>query len=327
MKSAPLFPRLLGDVGGTNARFGWQPHANAELQHIQTLPCSLHADLAAVIEAYLAQQHLPRPAAACIGIATAITGDMIKMTNLHWSFSIQALQKRLGLEQLLFINDFTALALALPSLPEQTKIRIGGLATTPFSAPMGLIGAGTGLGVSGLLPNGRKGWMPISGEGGHITLAASTQEEFQVIELLQRRYGHVSAERILSGHGLLELHTALDLLHGRPPLPELTSAEISRLALQSGDKPCLATLEMFTGFLGSVAGDLALTLGARGGIYIGGGIVPRWLGWFEQSSFRKRFDNKGRFSTYLQDIPVWVIQAGESPALQGAAQALDNACS
>lgn len=324
MESTLLYPRLLGDVGGTNARFGWQAHAQATLENIQTLSCAAFPSLANAMASYLEQSRLPQPAAACIGIATPITGDQVNMTNHHWSFSIKRLQQELSLQHLRVINDFTALALALPGLMPEQKTQIGGSHSAIQRAPIGLIGAGTGLGVSGLLPVGQQGWVPITGEGGHVTLSANTLEEFRVIEFITHRYGHASAERILSGQGLVDLHEARSLAAGMAFGPELHAAEISHRGLHAGDRHCLKTLDMFAGFLGSVAGDLALTLGARAGIYIGGGIVPRWLGWFEQSSFRQRFESKGRFRGYLQDIPVWVIQSAESPALWGAALALDN---
>lgn len=324
MKPAHLYPRLLGDVGGTNARFGWQSHGHAGLEFIRTLPCASSTSLADAIKQYLQLGGLPQPAAACIGIATAITGDMVNMTNHHWSFSIRELQQQLSLEYLHVINDFTALALALPDLRDDQKIRIGKACETMPRQPIALIGAGTGLGVSGLLPTGNTGWAPISGEGGHVTLAAGNEEEFEVITHLRNRYSHASAERVLSGQGLLDLHEALCTVRGRPWKPTSLAVEISNKALIHADEDCLATMNMFAGLLGSVAGDLALTLGARGGVYIGGGIVPRWLGWFEQSPFRYRFEHKGRFSDYLKAIPTWVISADDPPALWGAARALDN---
>lgn len=323
MSTNALYPRLVGDVGGTNARFGWQACKGAPLEHILVLPCADFADIALAIEAYLARAGQGHPAAACIGIANPVTVDQVRMTNHHWSFSIQALQQRLSLQQLKVINDFTALALALPSLPATQRRQIGGGAACARSA-IGLIGPGTGLGVSGLIPHGDKGWSSIAGEGGHITLAAQSLLEYQVIEHIRAQYGHVSAERVLCGQGLVDVHLALAAVGQRPAPADITPMDIVQRGLTQADAACLQTLDMFAGFLGSVAGDLALTLGARGGVYIGGGIVPRLLDWFETSSFRARFEAKGRFASYLAQIPVWVIQASESPALWGAANALDN---
>lgn len=323
MSTNTLYPRLLGDVGGTNARFGWQSHEGAALEHIHVLPCADYADIALAIEAYLALVGVGAPAAACLGIANPVTGDHISMTNHHWSFSIQVLQKRLALQKLKVINDFTALALALLSLPAEQRTQLGGQAPCAHSA-IALIGPGTGLGVSGLIPHGDTGWSAISGEGGHITLAAHSALEYQAIEHIRQQYGHVSAERVLCGQGLVDLHLALAAIQQQVVAEDLTPVYIVQRALTDKDPVCLQTLDMFSGFLGSVAGDLALTLGARGGVYLGGGIVPRLMGWFEYSSFRTRFEAKGRFASYLQKIPVWVIQASESPALWGAANALDN---
>ncbi len=316
------FPRLLGDVGGTNARFGWQANAQSGIEHVLVLPCAAHETLEAAIRTYLDLKRLPMPRAGALGIANPITGDVVRMTNHHWSFSISEMQRNLGLEQLNVINDFTALALALPSIPQDNLVQVGGTVAQAF-APKALIGAGTGLGVSGLMPTDTHDhWLAIAGEGGHVTLAAQTETEYRVIELIRQRYGHVSAERVLSGQGLVDLYLALRQLQKQPPVDVAGAAEITAWALQDKDPLAQQSIEMFAGFLGSVTGDLALTLGARGGVYLGGGIVPRWLGWFETSNFRERFEAKGRFSAYLKDIPVWVINASESPALWGASRSL-----
>lgn len=320
----PPYPRLLGDVGGTNARFGWQARAGAALEHIQVLPCAEHAHIADAIETYLARTGQGRPVAAAIGIANPVTGDQVSMTNHHWSFSIRELQTRLGLQRLVVINDFTALALALPDLRADQRVQVG--AGEPVArAPIALLGPGTGLGVSGLLPVGDDHWLPIAGEGGHVTLAGRSAREDQAIALIRQQHGHASCERVLSGQGLSDLHRALSQLQGAPQSPQLTPAEITSRALAQQDALCLDTLEMFTDFLATAASDLALTLGARAGVYIGGGIVPRLLPWFLRSGFRRRFEDKGRFSGYLSSIPVWVIQAPDPPALWGAARALDGA--
>ena len=319
---ADTFPRLLGDVGGTNARFGWQASPQSGIEHVLVLPCAAHETLEAAIRQYLNLKQLPPPAACALGIANPITGDVVRMTNHHWSFSISDMQRQLGLKRLNVINDFTALALALPSIPAENLVQIGGQMSQAY-APKALIGPGTGLGVSGLLPTDQSDhWMAIAGEGGHTTLAAQTETEYRVIEIIRQRYGHVSAERVLSGPGLVDLYLALRQLQKQAPIEVAGAAEITAWALQDKDPLASQSIEMFASFLGSVAGDLALTLGARGGVYIGGGVVPRWLGWFESSGFRARFEAKGRFSAYLKDIPVWVINAAESPALLGAARSL-----
>ena len=287
------------------------------------MPCAAHATLEVAIRTYLDLMRLPKPAACALGIASPITGDLVRMTNHTWSFSISEMQKQLGLTRLTVINDFTALALALPDISLESLVQVGGQ-SAPLLGPKALIGPGTGLGVSGLLPTHQNDqWVAIAGEGGHTTLAAQNEAEDRVIELIRQRHGHVSAERILSGPGLVELYGALRQLQKQAPLDGVSAAEITNWALQNNDPLACQSLAMFAGFLGTVAGDLALTLGARGGVYLGGGMVPRWLGWFERSPFRARFEAKGRYGAYLKDIPVWVINASDSPALLGAARSLN----
>ena len=318
------FPRLLGDVGGTNARLGWQATQSSGVQHVQVLPCADYPSLEVAIQTYLQQQNLPAPRACALGIANPITGDTIRMTNHHWTFSISEMARNLGLLKLNVINDFTALALAIPSISPAQLVQVGGQHALDF-APKAIIGAGTGLGVSGLFPvkAGRDQWVAIAGEGGHASLAAHNETEYRVIELIRQRYGHVSAERVLSGQGLVDLYLALRQLQQHEPIDVASAADITHWALKNKDPLALQSLDMFAGFLGSVAGDLALTLGALGGGYLGGGVVPRWLGWFETSVFRERFEAKGRFRDYLKDIPVYVINAAESPALLGASRSLN----
>jgi glucokinase len=315
--------RLLADIGGTNARFAWQAAPGAPIGDVQTLACAEHPTLLDAVQAYLRTRGGPPPAAASLAIANPVLGDRVAMTNHHWAFSIRMLREQLGLQQLLVVNDFTALALALPALGEHDVRQLGGGAPQPLSA-IGLIGPGTGLGVSGLLPDGRGGWLPIQGEGGHATLAATTPREAAVLAQLAREHGHASAERAISGPGLVDLARAIgELDHpGEPWLPR-DAAQITADALAGRDPVSVEAVSLLCAFLGIAAGNLALTLGATGGVYIGGGIVPRLGRFFATSLFRERFEAKGRFQRYLADIPVFVIQAEESPAFLGAAQALD----
>ena len=189
-------------------------------------------------------------------------------------------------------------------------------------APLALLGAGTGLGVSGLLPVAG-GFVPVVGEGGHVSLGGANADEDRVIALLRDRFGHVSAERVLSGAGLVNLYQARCELAG-VAAEALGAPEVGARALQGTDAQCRAAVEQFFDFLGHVAGDVALTLGARGGVYIGGGIVPQLGDWISRSRFRERFEAKGRFRAYLAQIPVKVVVATGAPALRGANQALDQ---
>ena len=325
--------RLLADIGGTHARFGWQTHAHAPITDVQVLPCREHRTVADAIRAYLSGLGRTAPPACALAIANPVLGDQVAMTNHPWALSISALKAEMGFERLLVLNDFTALALALPAIPATELRQVGGGHPMPGRA-IGLIGPGTGLGVSGLIPTaGHEGpavWAPLHGEGGHVTLAGRGAREQAVLAQLERELGHVSAERAISGPGLVNLHRALLEVDGvdsvgttGSPPPSLAAADITHRALQGDDAACREALELFCALLGTVAGNLALTLGALGGVYIGGGIVPQLGGWFAQSPFRRRFEAKGRFEAYLSAIPVFVIHAQQSPALLGAARALD----
>ena len=321
--TAASFPRLLGDIGGTNARFAWQAEAGVPVADVAALPTDQHPSIAHAMRHYLAMHHHPAPRACALGVATTVTGDRVQMTNHPWQFSIAALQAEMGLERLVVINDFTALALGLPSLGADDLYRVGG-GEPVAGAPVAVLGPGTGLGVSGLFPTPAGGWVPITGEGGHVSLAPVDVREQAVLQRLIERFGHASAERALSGPGLVNLYEAACRVSGQAPQP-LAPADVIGHARSGGDAACAEALDLFFGFLGSVAGNLALTLGARGGVYIGGGIVPRLLPELERSSFRERFEAKGRFRDYLRAMPVWVIQAEVSPALAGASRALDRA--
>jgi len=319
--SRDTYPRLLGDIGGTNARFALLSHPNAAISDMRSLSASAFPGPAEAINAYLAKTGGVRARVAAFGIANPIDGDRVEMTNHTWSFSIEALRRQLDLQHLLVINDFTALALSLPYLPADELHQVGG-GTRQMALPIAVLGAGTGLGVSGLLPAGER-YLPLAGEGGHVTLAATTAEEAAVIEQLRTTFVHVSAERLLSGPGLVNLYDALARVR-QQPVASVDAATITHAALASSDTLAVDTLNMFCALLGTVAGNLALTLGAKGGVFIGGGIVPRLGKFFDRSPFRQRFEDKGRFRAYLAGIPVFVIHA-PYPAISGAAVALAQA--
>lgn len=316
-------PRLLADVGGTNARFAWQTHATAPISDIVALPCADFTTLEDAIRAYLDQFSRPHPSIAVVAIANPVHGDRIQMTNHHWSFSISQMQESLGLQHFRVINDFTALAMALPTLSPKCLLPLGrehSFDLTPhrIHAPMGLIGPGTGLGVSGLLPNGAGGWVPIQGEGGHVTLPALTERERLVARGLAKKYTHASAERAVCGQGLVDMFQLLCLADQVSHPGVKKPSDVTQLA-QQGHVQALECIQMLSAFLGTVAGNLALTLGAKGGIYIGGGVVPKLGSLFDIALFRQRFETKGRFAKYLSEIPVWLINSEQSPALEGAA--------
>ncbi len=316
------FPRLLGDIGGTHARWAWQAQPGAAPADVRIVPCAASASLHASAAAYLKSSGHAQPAWAGLGIATTVAGDEVRMTNHPWSFSIEALKTALGVERCLVINDFTAMALSLPALGPGDLRRLGA-GNAVAQAPIGLLGPGTGLGVSGLIPSADGAQRTaLSGEGGHVTLAAHDEREAALLDVLRKRFGHVSAERALSGAGLVNLYEAICTVDG-VPRRTLTPSEVSDAARDRSDPHCAAALAQFAALLGSVAGNLALTLGARGGVYVGGGIVPLLGKAFDAALFRERFEDKGRFRAYLTAIPTWVITA-QAPALIGVARALDS---
>ena len=314
-------PRLLADIGGTNARFALES-GPGRIELIDVLACADHATLADAVRAYLASPALAAAGPirhAAIAIANPVVGDMVRMTNHHWEFSIEALRRELGLETFVVVNDFSALAMALPHLLETDKVKIGG-GEPDKDAPIGLVGAGTGLGVSGLIPGERGGWTALRSEGGHVTFSPSNETEVAILQFAWREFEHVSAERLLSGAGVELIYRALaDQRGGVEPM--LDAPEISRRGLSGECKLCEEVLETFCGMLGTVAGNLAVTLGAQGGVYIGGGIVPRLGERFGLSCFRQRFEQKGRFGAYLARVPTFVITA-EYPAFLGVSAIL-----
>ena len=315
------YPRLLGDIGGTNARFAWLASPGAPLTDVATYPAADHATVLDAIRTYLGAHAKPTPRWCSVGIATPMTGDLVQMTNHHWSFSISEVQRHLDLDRFLVINDFTALALSLPALEPGQLRRVGG-GQALEGGPIALLGPGTGLGVSGLLRTGDGVSLPLNGEGGHVTLGGTNDREDAVVAALRRRFGHASAERALSGPGLVNLYEAVCELD-RVPAKTMTAAALTAASVAGADPHAVEAEALFFSFLGTVAGNLALSLGARGGVYIGGGIVPRLGDRILASAFRSRFEQKGRFQSYLASIPVFVVSAEVSPALIGAARALD----
>ncbi len=294
--------RLVGDIGGTSVRFALVADGKRAAR-LRVFASDDFATLADALEAYLAAEGV-RPHVAALSIASPVTGDSVALTNHPWSFSIAALKARLGLERLLVVNDFTANALAMPHLEPGERAQVGGGGAVA-AAPIAVLGPGTGLGVSGLVP-GDCGWVALAGEGGHRTMPAADERESAVLARMRRRFDHVSAERVLSGPGLVNLYHALAELDGTPA-QSYTAAQIADRHVGEADPLVRASVDMFCAMLGTVAGDLALTLGARGGVFIAGGIVPRLGATFAASRFRARFEDKGRFRDYLAAIPTFVV--------------------
>lgn len=243
------------------------------------------------------------------------------MTNHIWSFSVSETRKALGLDHLKVINDYTALALALPFLGDEQRVQVGG-GEVLVGHPRAVLGPGTGLGVSAVVPAGDH-WVPLESEGGHVSYGPVNAREHQIIEVIQGKMSHVSTESLVSGPGLSLIYEVITRLDGGEA-KKLSPGEVTALALRNDCAMAAESLAIFCGILGTVAGNLALTLGARGGVYIGGGIILKVLDTFMRSSFRERFEQHGRLTKYLQKIPTYVINM-DYPALTGAVVALGEA--
>ena len=313
---------LVGDIGGTWARFGLVEPDGA-FHRVAVRACADHAGLAEALDAYLEDAARGvRPRRAAISVAGPVTGDRVSLTNHPWSFSVEILRRRFGFESLAVVNDFSAVARGAPHLGEGDRLRIGG-GRPAAGAAIAVVGPGTGLGVSGLVP-APGGWAVVEGEGGHATMAAADRREARVLAEVAREIGHVSAERVLSGPGLVNLHRALLRLDGEDPSgPAPTAEDIVAGGAGRRSPRCGEVLDLAADFLGTFAADTALTLGARGGVYIGGGLVPRYADRFARSGFRRRFEAKGRFSDYLAAIPTYLI-LHELPAFLGLAALLGD---
>lgn len=299
---------LLGDIGGTHTRLAVLTASG--ITDIQVFNNRIFGSLTELIRRYaLSLPALHQPSRAVLAVAGPVIEDprsghqAVFMTNLGWQIEADQLAVGMGYHTVTLINDFSALALSLPYLNAVDLCPIGqGQAIS--GAAMAVIGPGTGLGISGLLPINQQ-WVAVQGEGGHATLAASNEAEFALLNRLRQRFGHVSAERIISGSGLSLLYEVLTAEHGQPQ--HLPPEEISKRAIAGSDAQAQQALALFFGFLGSVAGNLALTLGARGGVFLAGGILPQMIAALEASSFRQRFEDKGRYRNYLATIPCYVI--------------------
>ncbi|HXF18560.1 MAG TPA: glucokinase [Burkholderiales bacterium] len=307
--------RLVVDIGGTNARLALVPPDSLLPQQEKRVRCADFDSLEHAVQHYLQECGDPAVREAALDVATGITGDFVHLTNGPWGFSIDQTRRALRLDTLHVVNDFTALALAIPLLLPHELQQIGGGSAVPETA-IAVIGPGTGLGVSGLIPVGGR-WIPLQGEGGHTAFSPIGDEEIGVLRWLQQRYNHVSTERVVSGMGLENLYQALCAMAGVQAKP-LSPDKITASALSNTDVQCKAALQMFCAILGTAAANLVVTLGARAGCYIGGGIVPRLGAYFAHSAFRSRFESKGRFSSYVAAVPTYVI-LGETPALRGLA--------
>jgi len=308
---------LVADIGGTNARFAIADLATLRLRDIRKFPTAEHATLAAAMRAYL-KDAPEKVAHAGLAVAAPLRADTVKFTNAVWTFKQSTLAQEAGLDAAYVFNDFEAQAYALPVLNEDELHSLGG-GTAVENAPKVVLGPGTGLGVAGLIWS-PSGWVPVPGEGGHQTFPAENERELAILERMRKGLERLSVERALSGPGLADIYRAVAASYGFSDA-EHTPAEVEHLAISGEDDMAVQALDFFVGWLGRFAGDMALAFGARGGVYIGGGIAPKMLSRLEEEDFRAEFERKGRMKPYVEAIPIKVI-ISDYPGLKGAAAGL-----
>ena len=294
---------LLGDIGATNARFALM--TDGLLGPVKWIAVDRYPQFADAIEDLLQEHFCERLVGnAVFAVAGPVEGESCNLTNCSWTIDGREVRDRFKLQTVQIINDFEATALSLPHLMEGDVRSLGG-GRAVSGAPMVVLGPGSGLGVAGLVGDGARR-IVIASEGGHATLAATSRREDVILDQLRQRFGHVSAERVLSGPGLENLYRAIAAVD-EIDVPSRSASEITRAALQGACSASRAALDMFCEMLGGFAGNVALTYGARGGVYIAGGIAPRIVDHLAVTEFRSRFVHKGRFQAYLEAIPSQVI--------------------
>lgn len=307
---------LIADIGGTNVRFATLT-PDGRIEAVEAWLTALYPNIGAAVAAYAQMTGLSLPVdVAAVCAAGPLDGDRIELTNCPWTISrgeMASFAKRTVL-----VNDFAAVAQAVPSLGVGDLRQIGGGAPVDGAAKLAL-GPGTGLGVASVVPDGRGGWIVLPGEGGHTDLASTNEREIAVVYQLMREHGHVSVERVVSGPGLEALYLALAALDGVGRNTKPAAQEIAQAARAKRDPLAVEAVALFTGWLGSVAGNFALTVGARGGVYIAGGIVGAWGDLFDEALFRRRFEAKGRMKSFLAPIPCYVATAKDL-AFRGLAE-------
>lgn len=310
---------IVADIGGTNARFATLIDNVAPLKCVEILPCANFVRIDAAIRHYLHTQVEPLGLpldAICLAVAGHVNGDHMKILNNHWEFSRQQLQQLFHCD-VYVINDFTAQAMSLLTLDAEHLQWLRAPTTdTHRNKVRAVIGPGTGLGVAALTPAGEV----VDSEAGHCSFAAVTDKQQDIVNFLRRYYPRVSIERLVSGPGLANIHAALGAMAGAET--KLQPEQITAAALQ-GDTQCLATIGEFNAMLGTVCGDIALALGAVGGVYLSGGVLKKLGTLFDVDVFLQQFDAKGRFTQYCHNIPIALITV-DYPGLIGAARYLSN---
>jgi len=293
---------LLGDIGATNARLGL--FKDGALGPVEWMAAAEYGQFFDAVEAFLVKRGRPAVTGAMLAVAGPVEANRARMTNRGWVIDGAELCAQFRLRRARILNDFEATAWSLPHLEPEDLHRIGAGSAVP-DTPMAVLGPGSGLGVACYVP-GAQGGIVLASEGGHADLPGSSEREDRVIQHLRTRFGHVSCERAVSGPGLENLYDAIAAIGGQK-LPQRDAAAITSAGLEGSCPISRAALDMFCALLGAVTGNIALTYGARGGVFIAGGIAPRILAYLERSEFRARFEDKGRMRPYLAAIPTSVI--------------------
>lgn len=314
---------LVGDIGGTNARFALTEVGSTKLVNVSYLSCHDFSHLDDAIYSFIERHgvHVSDLYGACLAFAGPVLGDKINVTNNHWEFSREAVRQKFDFRFFKIVNDFTAMALGVTQLSGDDLIKVG--AGDPEEGkPRLIIGPGTGLGMSALVSGQMGNLIPVETEGGHVSFAPTDAEEIAILQCLLERYDRVSIERLLCGQGMVSLFNAMAQVHGWRVDPVTTPSVITQ-RLADADEYATLAVAKFCKILGAATGDAALSIGAHGGVFICGGIVPRIVDHFVRSEFRIAFEDKGRMSIYNARMPTWVVMA-EMPGLVGAALAASN---
>lgn len=308
------FPVLIADIGGTNARFAMISDAYGELKHFPTVSTADYASPTVAIEQAVFARTSMLPKSIVMAIAGPVDLAPLKLTNADWTIDPEELLHTFGLTDVVVVNDFEALALALPSLDESHLVQLGG-GTTRAHAPRVVIGPGTGLGVAALISAAGQ-LTPIPGEGGHMSLGPETDEDFALWPHLERFHGRITGETLLSGPGLVRIYRGVCAVDGVTPAFD-TGEEISDHAA-AGDQTARTALRLFCTYLGRYAGDLALVFLAHGGVFIAGGIAPKIRAFLADGHFRRAFEEKAPHAAIMRTIPTALV-SHDRPALEGLA--------
>lgn len=315
MKSQPI---LIADIGGTNARFALSTSAPQNFTQAQTLQAAEFKQVSDAIDTYLASHNIKQLGAIILAVAGPIVNEKVIFPNSHWSINCADLRKRYQVERAILLNDWEAISYSLGNLGHDDLTNIGGnwAPLTSCDYSVAALGPGSGLGMSGLVKRADK-LIPLISEGGHAGFSPENPLQLEILNHLHQNFGHrISRERLLSGPGLVNIYEALGSIYGQAT-PPLKAADIATAGANDTDSLCQESLALFFEILGQVAGDTALTLGAYQGIFIGGGICQRYPNQLAESRFRKGFENKGRHSHLMTELPTWLI-THENPGLLGA---------